>query len=119
MPRSRKEMPDDWNPQDKFSVIMEPASMNEAEIAEYYRAKGLYPEQLKRWLQTVYLGVLLNLYRSMLLKTPAQRGLFSVFAPEGGRVLTHHLFKGFRKAKGIFIPHRTCDLFKGVLGFTQ
>ena len=56
VPGSRKETPEDWNPQDKFAVIMETASMNEAEIAEYCRAKGLYPEQLKRWQQTFIQG---------------------------------------------------------------
>ena len=32
-------------------------SMNEAEIAEYCRSKGLYPEQLKRWKQAFIQGM--------------------------------------------------------------
>lgn len=56
VPGSRKETPEDWSPQDKFAVVMETASMNEAEVAEYCRSKGLYPEQIKRWKQTFIQG---------------------------------------------------------------
>jgi len=34
---------------DKFNAVVESAGMNEAELAEYCRRKGLYPEQLARW----------------------------------------------------------------------
>ena len=34
--------PDKWNTQDKFLIVMETASMNETELAEYARKKGLY-----------------------------------------------------------------------------
>ena len=36
-------------PQDKFLVVVETASMNETELAEYARKKGLYVEQIKAW----------------------------------------------------------------------
>jgi transposase len=42
-------VPDDWSTQDKFLVVVETASMNEAELAEYARKKGLYVEQIKAW----------------------------------------------------------------------
>lgn len=42
-------LPDDWSTQDKFLIVVETASMNEAELAEYARQKGLYPEQIKAW----------------------------------------------------------------------
>jgi transposase len=42
-------VPDDWNTQDKFLVVVETASMNETELAEYARRKGLYVEQIKAW----------------------------------------------------------------------
>ena len=42
-------IPDDWSTQDKFLVVVETASMNEAELAEYARKKGLYVEQIKAW----------------------------------------------------------------------
>ena len=42
-------VPDDWNTQDKFLVVIETASMNETELAEYARKKGLYVEQIKAW----------------------------------------------------------------------
>ena len=34
---------------DKFLVVVETASMNETELAEYARKKGLYVEQIKSW----------------------------------------------------------------------
>ena len=34
---------------DKFLVVVETASMNETELAEYARKKGLYVEQIKAW----------------------------------------------------------------------
>ena len=39
--------PDDWSSQDKFLIVVETACMNEIEIAEYARKKGLYVEQIK------------------------------------------------------------------------
>ena len=41
--------PDDWSTQDKFLVVVETASLNEADLAEYARKKGLYVEQIKAW----------------------------------------------------------------------
>ena len=41
--------PDDWSTQDKFLIVVETASMNETELAEYARKKGLYIEQIKAW----------------------------------------------------------------------
>ena len=41
--------PDDWSTQDKFLIVVETASMNETELAEYARKKGLYVEQIKAW----------------------------------------------------------------------
>ena len=57
VPGSRKQTPEDWSSQDKFAVIMETSSMNEAETAEYCRSKGLYPEQIKRWKQAFIQGL--------------------------------------------------------------
>ena len=41
--------PDDWSTQDKFLIVVETASLNESELAEYARKKGLYVEQIKAW----------------------------------------------------------------------
>lgn len=41
--------PGDWSTQDKFLIVVETASMNETELAEYARKKGLYVEQIKAW----------------------------------------------------------------------
>ena len=41
--------PEGWTSRDKFAAVMETATMSEAEIAEYCRQRGLYPEQLGAW----------------------------------------------------------------------
>ena len=38
-----------WSTQDKFLVVVETAKLNEAELAEYARKKGLYVEQIRAW----------------------------------------------------------------------
>ena len=40
---------EEWSTQDKFLIVVETASMNERELAEYARKKGLYVEQIKAW----------------------------------------------------------------------
>lgn len=40
---------DNWSAQTKFAVVVETLSLSETELAEYCRAKGLYPEQVLRW----------------------------------------------------------------------
>jgi transposase len=38
-----------WSSEDKFLVVMETYAMNESELAEYCRKKGLYKEQIDSW----------------------------------------------------------------------
>ncbi len=38
-----------WSAEAKFAIVIETASLNEAELSEYCRAKGLYVEQVKAW----------------------------------------------------------------------
>lgn len=38
-----------WSYEEKLSVVIETAAMNEHELSEYCRSKGLYPEQIKEW----------------------------------------------------------------------
>ena len=40
---------DNWATQDKFLIVVETASMNEIELADYARKKGLYVEQIMAW----------------------------------------------------------------------
>lgn len=49
MPDSDNTTPDGWSSQDKFAAVMETAALNEAELAEYCRKRGLYPEQIRTW----------------------------------------------------------------------
>lgn len=40
-----------WTSADKFAVVLETAAMNEAELSEYCRKKGLLVEQVRSWKQ--------------------------------------------------------------------
>jgi len=41
--------PDDWTAEDKLAVVIETASLNKAQLSEFCRHKGLYPEQIDQW----------------------------------------------------------------------
>ena len=41
--------PENWSGEDKLSVVIETAALNEQELSEYCRKKGLYAEQVARW----------------------------------------------------------------------
>ena len=40
---------EDWTSEDKFGIVLETASLNATELAEYCRRKGLYAEQIDEW----------------------------------------------------------------------
>jgi transposase len=42
---------DKWSSQDKFLIVMETFAMNELDLADYCRKKGLYREQIEAWRQ--------------------------------------------------------------------
>jgi transposase-like protein len=44
-----KKQPEKHSAAQKFAMVVETAALNEAELAEYCRKRGLYPEQLKAW----------------------------------------------------------------------
>lgn len=41
--------PEGWTSRDKLTAVIETASMNAAELGEYCRRRGVYPEQLGGW----------------------------------------------------------------------
>lgn len=41
--------PEGWRSRDKFAAVIETAAMNEVELGEYCRQRGLYPEQVRAW----------------------------------------------------------------------
>lgn len=41
-----------WSSEDKFLIVMESFSMNQVELAEYCRKKGLFKEQIEAWKKT-------------------------------------------------------------------
>lgn len=38
-----------WSAEDKLAVVIETAAMNEVQLSEYCRSKGLYAEQIEQW----------------------------------------------------------------------
>ena len=42
-------VPEGWSSRDKFAAVLETAALNENELAEYCRKKGIFPEQVQRW----------------------------------------------------------------------
>jgi len=47
---------EDWSPEAKLAVVVETASMSEAELGGYCREKSLYPEQVQRWKEACLQG---------------------------------------------------------------
>lgn len=45
-----------WAAADKLAVVIETASFNEAQLSEYCRSKGLYPEQVNDWKTSALTG---------------------------------------------------------------
>ena len=41
--------PEGWTSRDKFAAVLETAALNEADLAEYCRKRGVYPAQIKTW----------------------------------------------------------------------
>ena len=41
--------PEGWSSRDKFAAVLETAALNEADLAEYCRKRGLFPEQITAW----------------------------------------------------------------------
>ena len=48
--------PENWSGQDKLAVVIETAALNEQELSEYCRKKGLYAEQIARWKEGAIAG---------------------------------------------------------------
>lgn len=41
--------PDGWSARDKFAAVVETASLNAADLGEYCRSRGIFPEQIVAW----------------------------------------------------------------------
>ena len=48
--------PEHWSGENKLAVVIETAGLNEQELAEYCRRKGLYVEQIVRWREAAIAG---------------------------------------------------------------
>ena len=47
-----------YSADDKLAVIIETATLNETELSEYCRCKGLYPVQIKSWKTSIVQGLM-------------------------------------------------------------
>ncbi len=45
-----------WSAKARFAVVVETATLSEAELSEYCRKKGLYPQQVHDWKQACVSG---------------------------------------------------------------
>jgi transposase len=43
--------PEGWSSRDKFNEVLEAAALNESELGEYCRKRGIFPEQVRHWRQ--------------------------------------------------------------------
>lgn len=48
--------PEHWSGESKLAVVIETAALNEEQLAEYCRRKGLYVEQVQRWREAAVAG---------------------------------------------------------------
>ncbi len=53
---TNKNNSDRWIAEDKLAVVIETASFNDAQLSEYCRSKGLYPEQVNEWKTSALTG---------------------------------------------------------------
>lgn len=51
VPGNKPAITEDWSAEAKFAVVITAATLNQQELAEYCRSKGLYIEQIERWKQ--------------------------------------------------------------------
>ena len=48
--------PENWSGENKLAVVIETAALNEEELAQYCRSKGLYVEQIQGWREAAAAG---------------------------------------------------------------
>jgi transposase-like protein len=51
-----KPLTENWSAETKFAVVLEAADLSEIDQGEYWRRKGLYPEQITAWRQYFMTG---------------------------------------------------------------
>ena len=51
---------DNWLAQDKLAVVIETAALNNIQLSEYCRNKGLFPEQVESWKQSALTGYIVK-----------------------------------------------------------
>lgn len=56
MSKEKSASAEGWSAEQKLAVVVETYSMNAAELSEYCRSKGLYPDQVKSWKKSCLSG---------------------------------------------------------------
>lgn len=62
-----------WSAQQRFNAVLETAGLPVADVAEYCRAKGLYPEQIERWKKAAIAGCNLDVDHDSVKKNAQER----------------------------------------------
>jgi transposase-like protein len=69
----KKSTSEQWSHETKFAVVVETAALSESKLGEYFRKKGLYPEQLKQWKQQCLEGFQSNEQQAKALKQQTKK----------------------------------------------
>lgn len=70
---SKESSSDKWSSEEKFSAVLETATLSAVELSEYCRMKGLYPEQIKAWKQACIAGNAVTKQVKRVKATPEQK----------------------------------------------
>ena len=70
---SKESSSDKWSSEEKFSAVLETATLSAVELSEYCRTKGLYPEQIKAWKQACIAGNTVTKQVKRVKTTPEQK----------------------------------------------
>src|SRR5690554_451513 len=46
---NQADSPENWSNEDKFRAVLEATPLSQAELSQYCRERGLYPEQINQW----------------------------------------------------------------------
>lgn len=46
---NQADSPENWSSEDKFRAVLEATPLSQAELSQYCRERGLYPEQINQW----------------------------------------------------------------------
>lgn len=57
--KTKYKSPNKWTSEDKFQIVLETWPLNETELAEYCRKKGIFVDEVKIWRKQTYYNTLI------------------------------------------------------------